>query len=71
MAIKEYGVELAKGLLSAILCQGSVLVVIQSWYNKLINGIHLLQRLLQKNKENKKREEKKRNTTRTAHRVPI
>jgi hypothetical protein len=27
--------------------------------NKLINGMHLLQRLLQKNKENKKREKKK------------
>jgi hypothetical protein len=32
MAVKEYGVELAKGLLSAILCQGSILVVVQSWY---------------------------------------
>jgi hypothetical protein len=32
MAVKEYGVGLAKGLLSAILCQGSVLVVVQSWY---------------------------------------
>jgi hypothetical protein len=32
MAIKEYGVGFAKGLLSAILCQGSVLVVVQSWY---------------------------------------
>jgi hypothetical protein len=32
MAVKEYGVELAKRLLSAILCQGSVLVVVQLWY---------------------------------------
>jgi transposase len=32
MAVREYGIGLAKGLLSAILCQGSVLVVVQSWY---------------------------------------
>jgi hypothetical protein len=30
MAVREYGVGLAKGLLSAILCQGSVLVVVRS-----------------------------------------
>jgi hypothetical protein len=41
MAVKEYGEGLAKGLLSVILCQGSVLVVvvIQSWY--LWDGISM------------------------------